>query len=65
MADKAALGMIGLALCAATLFVVAIGGMVVRVTLHTGAQTGANAYGLQAIRAIEPAPLPTLARRGL
>ena len=46
MADRVGLGMIGMVLCAATLFVIVVGGIVVRTTLHTGVGPG-NTYGLQ------------------
>jgi hypothetical protein len=61
MADKAGLNVIGLLLCAATLFVIAIGGLVVRVTLHSGSAITGNTYGLQAIRVIDAPRLRTLA----
>jgi len=61
MADKAALNFIGLLLCAATLFVVAVGGFVVRVTLQTGTEITGNTYGLQAIRVIDAPRLRTVA----
>ncbi|HEV2630309.1 MAG TPA: hypothetical protein VGV41_16885 [Pseudolabrys sp.] len=50
MADKMGLGMIGMLLCAATLFVIAVGGFVVRGTLTSGTEIGGNVYGLQSIR---------------
>lgn len=50
MADRTGLGMIGMLLCAATLFVVAVGGFVVRDTLTSGTEIGGNVYGLQSIR---------------
>jgi hypothetical protein len=50
MADKAGLGVIGMLLCAATLFVIAVGGFVVRGTLMSGTETGGNVYGLQSIQ---------------
>jgi hypothetical protein len=50
MADKAGLSMIGILLCAATLFVIAVGGYVVRGTLSSGTEVGGNVYGLQSIR---------------
>jgi hypothetical protein len=37
-------------LCAATLFVIAVGGFVVRGTLTSGTEVGGNVYGLQSIR---------------
>jgi len=61
MADKAALNFIGLLLCAVTLFVVAVGGFVVRVTLQTGTEITGNTYGLQAIRVIDAPRLRTVA----
>jgi hypothetical protein len=61
MADKAALNVIGLLLCAATLFVIAVGGFVVRVTLTSDAAITGNTYGLQAIRVIDTPRLRTLA----
>jgi hypothetical protein len=50
MADRAGLSMIGMLLCAATLFVIAVGGYVVRGTLTSGTEVGGNVYGLQSIR---------------
>lgn len=50
MADKMGLGMIGMLLCVATLFVIAVGGFVVRGTLTSGTEIGGNVYGLQSIR---------------
>ena len=50
MADRVGLGMIGMLLCAATLFVIAVGGFVVRGTLTSGTEIGGNVYGLQSIR---------------
>jgi hypothetical protein len=50
MADKTGLGMIGMLLCAATLFVIAVGGFVVRGTLTSGTEIGGNVYGLQSLR---------------
>jgi hypothetical protein len=50
MADKSGLGMIGALLCAATLFVIAVGGFVVRGTLTSGTEIGGNVYGLQSMR---------------
>jgi len=61
MADKAALNMIGLLLCAATLFVIAVGGFVIRGTLRAGAEISGNTYGLQAIRVIDAPRIHTLA----
>jgi len=61
MADKAALNFIGLLLCAVTLFVVAVGGFVVRVTLQTGTEITGNTYGLQAIRVMDAPRLRTVA----
>ena len=61
MADKAALNMIGLLLCAATLFVIAVGGFVIRGTLQAGAEISGNTYGLQAIRVIDAPLIRTLA----
>jgi len=60
MADKAGLGMIGMLLCAATLFVVVTGGVVVRTTLATGVGPG-NTYGLQTMSALMAPRLRTLA----
>jgi len=53
MADKAALNMIGWLLCAATVFVIAMGGFAVRTTLQAGTEVSGNTYGLQAIRIID------------
>ena len=53
MADKAALNMIGWLLCAATVFVIAMGGYAVRTTLQGGTEISGNSYGLQAIRIID------------
>ena len=54
MADKAALNMIGWLLCAATVFVIAMGGYAVRSTLQAGTEVSGNTpYGLQAIRIID------------
>lgn len=50
MADKAGLGMIGMLLCAATLFVIACGGYAVRSTLTSGTEVGGNVYGLQSVQ---------------
>lgn len=50
MADRAGLGWIGMLLCAATLFVIAVGGFVVRGTLTSGTEVGGNVYGLQSMR---------------
>jgi len=60
MADKAGLGMIGMLLCAATLFVIVIGGIVVRATLNTGVGAG-NTYGLQALSILDAPRLRTVA----
>ena len=61
MADKAGLNFIGMLLCAATLFVIAVGGFVVRGTLTSGAELNGNTYGLQAIRVIDMPRLRTVA----
>jgi len=53
MADKTGLGMIGMLLCAATLFVIVVGGIVVRTTLASGVGPG-NSYGLQAMSLSAP-----------
>jgi len=53
MADKTALNMIGWLLCAATVFVIAMGGFAVRTTLQAGTEVSGNTYGLQAIRIID------------
>jgi len=53
MADKAVLNMIGWLLCAATVFVIAMGGFAVRTTLQAGTEVSGNTYGLQAIRIID------------
>jgi hypothetical protein len=53
MANKAALNMIGWLLCAATVFVIAMGGFAVRTTLQAGTEVSGNTYGLQAIRIID------------
>ena len=53
MANKAALNMIGWLLCAATVFVIAMGGYAVRSTLQAGTEVSGNTYGLQAIRIID------------
>jgi hypothetical protein len=53
--------MIGLLLCAATLFVIAVGGFVIRGTLQAGAEISGNTYGLQAIRVIDAPRIRTLA----
>ena len=60
MADKAALNMIGWLLCAATVFVLAMGGYAVRTTLQAGAEVSGNTYGLQAVRIIDVPRLRTL-----
>jgi len=61
MADKTALNMIGWLLCAATVFVVVMGGLAVRTTLQAGAEmTSTNTYGLQAIRIIDAPRIQTL-----
>jgi len=61
MADKTALNMIGWMLCAATLFVVAMGGFAVHTTLQAGTEiTSSNTYGLQAIRIIDAPRIRTL-----
>jgi hypothetical protein len=57
MADKTGLGMIGVLLCAATLFVIAVGGFVVRGTLTSGTEIGGNVYGLQSIRLSDTPPI--------
>ncbi|HEY5279278.1 MAG TPA: hypothetical protein VIJ67_05955 [Pseudolabrys sp.] len=61
MADKVALNMIGLLLCAATLFVIVAGGFVVHLTLQTGSEISGNTYGLQAIRVFDAPRIRTLA----
>ena len=61
MADKAGLNMIGWLLCAATLFVIAMGGFAVRTTLQAGTEISGNTYGLQAIRVIDAPRIRTLA----
>ena len=60
MADKAALNMIGWLLCAATVFVIAMGGYAVRTTLQGGTEISGNSYGLQAIRIIDATRIRTL-----
>jgi len=60
MADKAALNMIGWLLCAATVFVIAMGGFAVRTTLQAGTEVSGNTYGLQAIRIIDAPRIQTL-----
>ena len=60
MADKAALNMIGWLLCAATIFVIAMGGFAVRTTLQAGTEISGNTYGLQAIRVIDAPRIGTL-----
>ena len=60
MADKTALNMIGWLLCAATLFVIAMGGFAVRTTLQAGSEITSNTYGLQAIRVIDAPRIRTL-----
>ena len=60
MADKTALNMIGWLLCAATLFVIAMGGFAVRTTLQAGTELSGNTYGLQAIRIIDAPRIQTL-----
>lgn len=60
MADKAALNMIGWLLCAATVFVIAMGGFAVRSTLQAGTEVSGNTYGLQAIRIIDAPRIQTL-----
>jgi hypothetical protein len=50
MADRMGLSVIGMLLCAATLFVIAVGGYVVRGTLTSGTDIGGNVYGLQSMR---------------
>ena len=60
MADKAALNMIGWLLCAATIFVIAMGGFAVRTTLQAGSEITSNTYGLQAIRVIDAPRIRTL-----
>ena len=60
MADKAALNMIGWLLCAATVFVIAMGGYAVRSTLQAGTEVSGNTYGLQAIRIIDAPRIQTL-----
>ena len=60
MADKAALNMIGWLLCAATVFVIAMGGYAVRSTLQAGTEVSGNTYGLQAIRIIDAPRIRTL-----
>ena len=60
MADKTALNMIGWLLCAATVFVIAMGGYAVRSTLQTGTEVSGNTYGLQAIRIIDAPRIQTL-----
>jgi hypothetical protein len=61
MADRVGLGMIGMLLCAATLFVIAVGGFVVRGTLTSGTEIGGNVYGLQSIRVSDTPRLRVLA----
>lgn len=60
MADKTGLGMIGMLLCAATLFVIVMGGIAVRSTLASGVGPG-NSYGLQAMSALSAPRLRTVA----
>jgi hypothetical protein len=60
MADKAALNMIGWLLCAATVFVIAMGGFAVGTTLQAGSEITSNTYGLQAIRVIDAPRIRTL-----
>ena len=60
MADKAALNMIGWLLCAATVFVIAMGGFAVRTTLQADSEITSNTYGLQAIRVIDAPRIRTL-----
>ncbi|HET9616533.1 MAG TPA: hypothetical protein VFP74_05115 [Pseudolabrys sp.] len=60
MADKTALNMIGWLLCAATVFVIAMGGYAVRSTLQAGTEVSGNTYGLQAIRIIDAPRIQTL-----
>ena len=60
MADKEALNMIGWLLCAATIFVIAMGGFAVRTTLQAGTEISGNTYGLQAIRVIDAPRIGTL-----
>lgn len=60
MADRAGLGIIGMLLCAATLFVIVVGGMVVRTTLYTGVGPS-NTYGLQAMSGLSGPRLRTVA----
>ena len=61
MADKTALNMIGWLLCAATVFVIAMGGFAVRTTLQAGTEVSGNTYGLQAIRVIDAPRIRPLA----
>ena len=60
MADKTALNMIGWLLCAATVFVVVMGGFAVRTTLQAGTEISGNTYGLQAIRVMDAPRIQTL-----
>jgi hypothetical protein len=60
MADKIALNRIGWLLCAATVFVIVMGGFAVRTTLQAGAEISGNTYGLQAVRIIDAPRLQTL-----
>ena len=60
MADKTALNMIGWLLCAATIFVIAMGGFAVRTTLQAGTEVSGNTYGLQTIRITDAPRIRTL-----
>jgi hypothetical protein len=60
MADKAALNLIGWLLCATTVFVIAVGGYVVRGTLASGPELSGNSYGLEAVRVIDAPRMRTL-----
>jgi hypothetical protein len=60
MADKTALNRIGWLLCAATAFVIVMGGFAVRTTLQAGTEISGNTYGLQAVRIIDAPRLQTL-----